>query len=452
MAFNNETQVVDLETMEIRDRTPEELAARAAAAGDTTTEDKRPEPVKKEEPAAAKKAEPTEEEVEEEESEEEEVDDKDKKSEDEKEEKTEEEDSEEDKKTEPADKEKEKKEKEKVEEDEPVGVNDFLAEKYAEEYDIKTEEDLDAYLQAAVEVQKENEELRAQIAAKEKEAPKFESEQDQKAFEFLRSFPTDRLSDGYQTLGKIITMDLKTADPKIILEERFILDNPELTRDEALKKFNRDYNRKYVVKAESFDGDESALKEEQEMLAIELKTDVAKARKVLEKKQEELKAKPKEAENKEPQVNAAVQKSIKAIVSEVDDYMQEMNSLIFSLGDKQSEDFIYKLSKDQTKQIHEALKGWVGNPIFYDAKGELNGWKSVEENAIAVARHLFGDDMIEKALKHGKAKGEIKRADEIAKTKPNRVSKVGGDDSKNLTEEQQWDRIAAGKNGKKQLA
>lgn len=429
-----ENETIDLDTMEVREKTPDELGQSTEKKDEQQPESKKSEPVKKEK----------EPEEEEEEEEEEVVDEK--KSDESSETKEEEEEESDDKETP-----KSKKEEEEAKEDE-VSVNDFLSEKYAEHYGIKTEEDLDDTLAVMKELEEEVVELKSKLQEVEKGGtkPKFSSEQEEKAFEFLKNFDVTKLNEGMQTFGRLITMDLATADPKIILEEKFILENPELTRDEAMKKFNRDFKRKYTVAKEDFDTEE-AFNEEDEMRKIDLKADVAGAKKFLDKKQTEFKAKPKESENKEAKESPVVQQSITTHVSEVDEYMKEFDSLIFS--DDNQDEFVYKLSKEQKKKAHEALKGWIGNPNSYDAKGKLIGWTGVDEKAQEVSYLLFGPDMIEKAFKHGQSIGERKRVDEIAKKKPNRVSKGGNGELNDLSEEQQWERIAKDKkSGRRQLA
>lgn len=430
-----ENEFINAETMEVETRPVTEEKKEEA-----TTDEKKEEESEEKEPekVEAKKEEADQKESEEEESEEE--------SEEETEKKSEEEESE---------SEEEEKEEEVKAEDDAVTVDDFLAEKYAKQFDIKNEEDLDAVLGTIEEITQENETLKSEVAELKKgsDKPKFSSEQEEKAFEFLKTFDVSRLSEGMQTFAKVITMDVKTAEPRILLEEKFILENPELTRDEALKVFNRDFNKKYTVKKEDFD-DDASFKEEEDFRKIELKKDVAKAKEYLEKKQTELKAKPKEVENTEAKENVVVQKSIKANVSELDGFMTEFNEIIFSPSDKEEDDFRYKLNKDQLKLVHESCKGWIGNPNSYDSKGNLIGNEEfdVEEKIKQTAYILFGEDMIEKALKHGLSIGEIKQADKIATKKPTRVSKGGNGELKGLSEEQQWEEILKKKKQRKQIA
>lgn len=415
-----ENQILDMDTMEVREKTPEEKGQKPA---DVKKEDEpADEPEEEEEQedpkAKAKKDDkPTKESEEEEEEEEEEEDPK---------------------KTDDP--------KEKEEEEEEVEtVDDFLSKKYSETYGIKSEGDLDDTLKVAAELEKENDELKTELDKLKKESgkPKFDSEQEEKAYEFVKKFPIDKFDQGYHSLVKLVTLDLKTADSKIILEEKFILENPELTRDEALKKFNRDYNRKYTVKKEEFDGDEAAYNEEVEMRNIDLKADVNKARKFLEEQQKEFKRESKTTENKESKPSEAVATSIKAHTQEVNDYINDLDFLRYSFGDKESDDdFVYKFSKEEKKQIREAMLGWIGNPASYDAKGNLIGWEGIDENSQKVAGHLFGTKMIEQAYKHGKSLGEVKQADQIGKRKPDRKSQGGNGELKSATVLDQWEQIA----------
>lgn len=336
---------------------------------------------------------------------------------------------------------------EEEEEDDFVSVDDFLSEKYADKFNIKSEEDLDDVLGTIDEITKENETLKAEVEELKKTGskPKFESEHEEKLFEFLKTYDLDRISEGMETYSKVVTMDLKAADPRVLLEEKFILENPELTREEALTLFKKDYKDSYTVNKENFDSEEE-FKEEQKLRDIKLKKDVAKAREFLQAKQTELKAKPKqEAENtQESKPNVAIQESIKAHVSELDSYMKEFDQIIFEPSEKVEDAFHYKLSKDQLREIQEACKGWIGNPNSYDSKGKLIGETKfdVEAKVIQAAQLLFGNDMIEKALNHGLSLGKIKRVEEIAETKPNRVSKGGSGELKGTDEMSQWEEIA----------
>lgn len=342
-------------------------------------------------------------------------------------------------------------ESEEEEEEEVVAIDSYLAEKYADR-EIKSEEDLDATLAAIDEIQEENETLRAEITELKKAstAPKFDSEAEEKAYNFVKNFGVDRLGEGMQTYANLITMDVEKAEPKILLEEQFILENPELTRDEALRKFNRDYQKRYTVNKDDFDTDE-AFKEAQEDKRIDLKADAAKAKKFIQQKQVEFKPKAKEAGNNAPQISEAVQKSIKAHDSELESFVKEFDTLIFSPTDNEKDDFVFKLTKAQVKEVQEAAQGWIRNPNSYDAKGNLIGFTDIDNKIHQISYMLFGPDLIEKALKHGLSKGEIKRAEEIAKKKPTRTSKVAST-APDVSEEKQWEDLAKQKKSGKVFA
>lgn len=405
---------------------------------DTTTDKAEDGKVEKTEPVAEKKEEePKKEPVAETKKEEEE---------DEESEKSEEE---EEKEEEEPKKESAKKEEEE-EEEEVVGIDSYLAEKYSDR-DIKSEEDLDAVLGTIEEITEENTSLRAKLAEAEKGKPKFDSEAEEKAFNFVKNFGVDRLGEGMQTYANLITMDVEKAEPKILLEEQFILENPDLTREEALRKFNRDYQKRYTVNKDDFD-DENAFKEAQEDKRIDLKADAAKAKKFIQQKQAEYKPKAKETENKKVETPEVIQKSIKAYDSELEEFVKEFDSLIFSPTDNEKDDFVFKLTKPQIKEVKEAYQGWIRNPNSYDAKGNLIGFTDIDNKIHQISYMLFGPDLIEKALKHGLSKGEIKRAEEIAKHKPNRTSKVAST-APDVSEEQQWEDLAKQKKaGKKVFA
>lgn len=313
-------------------------------------------------------------------------------------------------------------EKKDEEEDVVLEIDTYLKDNYG----IADEDTLRATLQAADDIAKQNDELTKEIADLKaaKREPEFASDDEKKAFEFIKKFPVEKFSEGLQTYGRLITMDLEKAEPRILLEEKFIIEHPELTREEALRKFGRDFSKKYSVKVEDYDS-EAVYKEEQEDRNIDMKSDAAKARKFLQKQQEEFKAKPadKEQDQKET-VNPVIETNIRENVAELDTYMKDFTEIVFAPSERKEEEFTYKLTKEQRQQVHEGIKSWIGNPATYGKDGKIVGGYEVEEKAVAVAQLLFGEAMIEKAYKAGLTQGQIKRVDQISTQKPTRTSKA----------------------------
>lgn len=349
--------------------------------------------------------------------------------------------------------------KPKGEELESIGIDDFIAEKYAAQ-GIKTEEELDGVLDSYGKLQtdfdvlkKENETLKATPGK-----PVFDSEQQEKIYNFVKDYDLDRVGEGIQTAGRLIGLNIDTAEPRILLEEKFALEHPELTREESLRMFNRDWNKTYNIKLENFDGDDEAFKEEQELLKIQQKTQVAKAKEFLSAKQKEVKAKPKEATgapkvSDSPVVKTSVTKNVQAL----EEFIPKFNSIVYSPSDNDQDDFTVNFSKDQLKEMHGAMKDWVSNPGSYDAKGNLIGESAFDPDLQIrkLAYLMYGDEIAAKIYAHAMSQADIKRADQIAKVKPNREAKTAVSKVTGVSEEKQQEmlirRKQAERNGKGQV-
>lgn len=356
------------------------------------------------------------------------------------------EDDEEDEKSDESEQEEEESAEEQQEEEENadgVDADDFIKNEYSEKYDINSKEDLDGVLETMEAVMKDNEELKAQIEDLKKgsDNPKFKSESQEKLWNYVKDIDPERIGDRIQSFGRLVGMDLDKEDPKLLLEEQFIQENEELTRDEAIKKFNREFNRKYgSVNRDDFETEEE-YKEELEMRKLDLKADANKAKKWLATKQKEFKTESK-AEESKATVNEDVKRGIEENVGDLDDFMKDFKELVFSPTDDKEDDFSVKLSKEQISTIRATLKEWVSNPASYDAKGKLvGGWNS-EQKVIQTAFLLFGPEIIQKNYEHALRLKDIMKAEDIGKRKPDRKSKVtGSNPSGALTEEQQQERI-----------
>lgn len=336
-------------------------------------------------------------------------------------------------------KEEEPGEKEKEPEVVNQGVDDFIKEKYSEKLGVETEDALDEKLEELIQLSTEHEALKAELAElKASEGkPKFSSKQEEKAYEFLKEFDVTRMSEGMQTLARIVTMDLEHAEPRIMLEEKFIIEHPELTREESLRKFSKDYAKKFTVKKEDFESEE-AYKEELEDVKIEEKSAVAKAKDFLAKKQKEFKAAPKE-ESVEAKTSPVVQTSIQKNVAALDGYIKDFNSITYAPTKDEKDNFTIKFTKEQLKTIHEATKGWVRDSNAYDDKGEIKGGFDPEKNVIKVTYLLYGEDILAKMYAHVMSQADIKRAEQIATKKPDREAKTAIDKVAGGSEEKQWD-------------
>lgn len=323
-------------------------------------------------------------------------------------------------------------EEEEEEEEEPETSNDkeeavtpdaYVEATYGEKWGVKTEADLTKLVENSINIVDEHEKLKKDYDALKVDAGKikFESEAEESAFKFIKTFDPNMQGEALNTYAKLIAMDVDKVDGKLLMEEAYIHRHSELTREEAIKKFNREYQRKYSPKKEDFESDE-AYDEEMEMLKLDIKSDVAKDRSFLKEKQKEFK--PKAVEDKS-KVSEPVMKSIEKHASESTTFIDKTNELTF---DHDGDKYTFKLDAEKKKRISETVNAWVKNPSSYDKDGNLIGVKGHDEMLKIAAGGMFMDDIIKAIAGQVKNSANIKRVDEIAKSKPKARKSPGGGD------------------------
>lgn len=320
------------------------------------------------------------------------------------------------------------KEEEKEESETEEDFNGQLESRFGEKYGIKSEENL-------AEILKESEELLDEVAVlrqenkefKEKAAtPIFKSKTQEAVYNALKDYDPEKLPDGIHMIAGLINMDLDKTDPKLVLEQAFIMDHPELSLDKARKKFQRRFEEKYIVKEEDFDSVE-AFKEKKEDLESDLEIDTAKAKKFIKEKQADFKVK---SEDKKEDANEVPKEILAGIVShtkEFESHMTGIQELIFAEDDNDKNAFHYKFSKEELGQIKKIVGDHLANPMAYDAKGKLVGGFDPEEKFQQAAYLVSGRKMIEEALKSAQNLARVIKVEDVAKKKPKREAKASGD-------------------------
>ena len=188
-------------------------------------------------------------------------------------------------------------EKEENEED-VLDEDTYVSTVYGEKFGIKSKEELETLVTNAAELQDEYETLKKENETLKAEGgkPKFDSDKEEKAFEFIKKFDINRQGEALDTYAKLISMDVDTSDPMMVLEEKFIHEHPEWSRAEAQRMFSKDYNRRFTLDKNRFEGTEEEYKIELADLEIAKKGEVARARNYL--KDQQTKYKPQAAEVK----------------------------------------------------------------------------------------------------------------------------------------------------------
>lgn len=348
--------------------------------------------------------------------------------------------------------------KENSEEEDAVTPDKFIEAEFGK-YDVKNVKDLTEFMETAVEVIKERDDLKVKLEAAEKKEPAYKSDSQKKVAQFLEKtgYDPDKFPEGLMTYAQLMAMDLedKALSPKLVLEAEYVLDHPELTRDEARRKFEKTYAKKYTLNKDDFEGEE-ALKEAEEDLRIEQKTAVAKAIKGLRKAQDEFKAQPskddKKDETKTPEVDPVIQKSIEQSTSDLEKFLKENDQLIFSPTDDEEDDFPYQFKEDQLKGIRAVAESILKNPASYDKKGKLLLGAGTEDLIKRAADFLYGDDMRDKLYAHAQTVTAAKRIEELSEKTPNRKPRGGAPAEIDLSEEKQIEILTEKKKGKKQPA
>jgi hypothetical protein len=341
---------------------------------------------------------------------------------------------------------------------ESMSPDKFIEEEFGKNYEIKSMKDLSEFMETAVKVIEERDDLKAKLEAAEKKEPAYKSENQKRVAQFLEKtgYDPDKFPEGLMSYAQLMAMDLedKNLSPKLVLESEYILDHPELTRDEARRKFEKTYAKKYTLNKDDFEKDDD-LKEAEEDLRIEQKTAVAKAVKGLKKAQEEFKAQPskddKKDEKKAPEVDPVIQKGIEQSNSDLDKHLKENDQLIFSPTEDEDDDFPYQFKEDQLKGIRAVAESILKNPGSYDKKGKLLAGlgSGVEDVVKRVADFLYGDDIRDKLYEHAQTVTAVKRIEDIGDKKPDRKPKGGAAADIDLSEEKQIEILLEKKKGKK---
>lgn len=314
---------------------------------------------------------------------------------------------------------------EKKDDEESIIEDELIAKVFAEKYEISNYEELVETLDGVDALLDEHEKL-VEENKKLKEAKpelKFESDDQKKVYEFLTKtgYDPSKISEGLVTHAKLMSMDLgKDADPNLILEEKYVLEHPELTRAEAQKKFTRWFNSKFVVDKTKFE-DDKEYKEEQELADIEKKSQVAKATDFLKKKQEEFKPseKPGKKDVIEEKIPKDVEDGMKKTVGDFRKYMEGLSTLTFTDEKNPDNTFTYEVPKKVQKQVLDAGTQWLSKPNLYNEKGELVK-HDTEEYAHNVIMSMVWKDLTEKMLRHVEQKAKIVKVEKTSEKTPER--------------------------------
>lgn len=306
----------------------------------------------------------------------------------------------------------------------------FVSHFYGEKYGVKSQKELVAMLDASIDANAELETLRADQVQMKKDMetlrveagkPKFKSDKEQKAFEFLSQYDIDRQGEALDTFAKILGMDIDNTDGVILLEEKFVHEHPEWNRAEAQRMFRKEHARKYTLKRESFDGSDAEFEQEQQDLKIAEKGEIARAKTYLKDVKSKYKPAEKQAEAQTPEI---VTKAIEKNAGDYTGYLGGLKELQFR--DSDGDEYKFKLEANHKSQLSKAIDAWVKNPASYDDKGVLKGISSPNQMTETLAWSMFHDEMINALKSQMKNLVNTKRVDDVAKHQPKKRNAPAG--------------------------
>jgi hypothetical protein len=303
--------------------------------------------------------------------------------------------------------------KKKKEEEEFLTEDQFIEKTYGEKFGIKTQADLDKTITNAVDVMAELETVKKERDSLKSAKPKFTSPGQESAYNFVSQFDPKMQGEALQTFAKLIGMDMESADPTMLLEEKFIHENPQWSRSESQRMFKKEYAKKYNLQREKFDGTDAEYDEELKDIEILKKGDVARSKTFLK----ELKEKHKPAEE-QPKNNELVTKAVEQNVKKYADFVQKAEEVTFGEGDDK---FIFKLDAEKKSQLSEAMKSWVNNPYSYDDRGQLLGERSMEEMFDTLVGGMYIKEIVKAIRDQANNSATIKRVDEISTKSPKKL-------------------------------
>lgn len=300
----------------------------------------------------------------------------------------------------------------------------FLKQTYGEKYGIEKQSDLDEILENT---QKVVDDLEAE--RKKSKEPVYRSEQEKKIAEFLKPWPLDKLGEGMQSVAAIIQMDIPNISDKKAMEESYILEHADLTREEAKELFEDEYSERYTINKDDFDTPE-AYEKKKRLIDIKIKDKAASDKKMLLKKQEELKAKPEE-KKPEQETFKIPEKTISEYQKQIDKFFdgdkpgQEFSGFVFQ--DDDNKDLNYKITfdADKLKTIREIAKEHIRLPGSYDKSGKIPNFDPAEMTR-GLAKLIYSDWYDEQHFLNAKNLARVMKAEQIAGKKPDKVSKSAG--------------------------
>lgn len=305
---------------------------------------------------------------------------------------------------------------------------DQVIESEFSEYGLESKEDIENVLNDYRVVLEENEELK-----KRPTEPQFNNDFQKKVFEFITKHDFDNIGSGLESFGKLTSLDVRNLNDETALREKFILDNQDVSREDAVALFESQFEKEYTYKTPEDDEDYSL--NEKKLVGIKLRNDAEKARKQLLKKQEEWKPEEvsKEQKSEEEKFNwEPIDNSISSQVKSFEEGFEGFNELTYKFDDNKDNDFHYKFNEKQVNSIKKNVLSVIKNHQLYNDDGSLRAEINFEDQIMYAASALYHKEMMNELYKHATNVNLEQEINLKSKKKPERKAAKSGQNTETM--------------------
>lgn len=322
----------------------------------------------------------------------------------------------------------------------PPPSGTFDKEKFSK-YGIEKEEDVFSTLDAVDDLMKENEELKKRSTEVKHKSPTHE-----KLFNFLEQYPESTWNEVLKTGGEVLAIDVDAADGKKVLQEAFVLQHPMLSREDAIFEFEQEYAEKYNLKPKEEYEDPAKFEQDKRRAEIRKKVEEDKARQVVREAKSKLTVEKPATPAAAPAQAPAEQ--VQVYTREIDNVLNgttKGNGLAYIdkdfirvKSDEKGEPLInIQLPPDKVKELRETALIHVGNPGVYDKSGKIPNFDAAK-GTLQLAFALWPDWISQQMAKQVDILANIKKAEQIASTTPDKVETTQGKDVKGMSSDEQF--------------
>lgn len=281
-------------------------------------------------------------------------------------------------------------------------------------YGVDTEEELEGVLKSTLELSTKYDELQKKAAE-----PIFRTDQEKRVAEFLKDYDPSKFGEGLTTAAAIMGMDPDAVSGKVAMQEKFILEHPHLTRDEAKDWFDDEY-AKYHVDKEKFD-DDAAYEKQKRIMDIKLKDEETRSRSFLKEQKQKLKSTDK------PETTTTKfeldKPTVEGYTREIEKFLPTFDKIEVKDEDGKAVVFNVVLDKEKQKDIKTFMMRHIQNQQAYGDDKKIANF-AAPQLAKTALRLLHGDWLEAQMVKQIKTLAAVMKAEDISGRSPE--NKSGG--------------------------